>query len=143
MNKFFEIGIMITLFMVGINSFISVFGGAGELGIMGYSLETTDISVTQTDLNEDVLQQTANSIKSGVPLAIGIAFLQQIVTGTLTLAIALIGFVSAYSTVLYQALPLALHPAVSIVVVILSFIQLITVIYLFLTVLSVIRGGGT
>jgi len=146
MNKFFEMGLMITIFIISINAFIGVFGPAtiggadNNLSVMGYSIPTTDVNISQGDVNE-MVTAGAGVIKSGDPFTETPGYLDILFPGASTVIASLSNIVAGYATVLYATLPNDLHPLVTIVTVILTFIQIFTVFYLILTLVSVVRDG--
>lgn len=142
MNKFFEWGIIFTLFILSINVFATTFGASGSLSVVGASLKTSDVNVSISDINSQLVQQTTQAIKSGSPFDQIITYVSQISGGVALVFTQVIGFVTAYAQILYQILPPALHPLVIIIIIVLTTIQALTILYLLLTVLSVLRGGG-
>lgn len=142
MNTFFEIGIILTICLISASAFINVFGAPGELNVVGFSVSTpTGSEITASDINA-IATAGGNITKSGAPFDSPPGNTWAFIEGYDIFLGKIIAMFTGYSQVLYAIIPVALHPVITIIVGIFTFIQVATMIYLILTALSLLRGGG-
>lgn len=128
---------MVTIFLMAANFFIATYGES----YTGRSFTTQDVNISQAEVEEQ-LQETSNAFASGDPLQQVPAFLGQTVGSFLLVIDPLLKFVSGYYTVLTSILPVEFHPIALTAFILLTFLQVLTIFYLFLVVVSAVRGGS-
>jgi hypothetical protein len=152
MNRLYETGLMLTVFIIAINAFLTIAGpelycaglsGSNMVNCKESSLLpiAAEYKFTSEDVNT-VIAAGQGVAKSGNPFTDAIGFLFQGATGIGSTVAKVAGFVTAYGTVLAFVLPSELSFLAVIVTIIFTAVQFFTFVYFFMTVISIIRGGG-
>lgn len=141
MNRIYETGLMLTVFLLAINASITVFG----FPLVGTTLQTASsekgMGITEADVNA-AATSGSNAVKSGDPWTETPGFIASAVTGAMKLMGTIVFLVFGYTIILAQILPGELSGIADIISIILMAVQLITVSYLVINLISAIRGGG-
>jgi len=142
MNTFFEMGIAITICLISASAFLNVFGAPGELNVIGFNTSTpTGSELSASDINA-IASAGSGIAKSGAAYDSSPGVIGLFIEGWDIFFNKILNMFTGYSQVLYAIMPVALHPVITIIVGIFTFIQGATMIYLLLTGLSLLRGGG-
>jgi hypothetical protein len=132
---------MLTVFLLAINMCITVFG----VPLVGTTLQTADsekgMGITQDDVDA-AATAGSNAVKSGDPWTETPGFIASAVTGVMKLMGTVVFLVFGYTIILDQILPGELSHIADIISIILMAVQLVTVSYLVINLISAIRGGG-
>ena len=141
MNRLYETGLMLTVFLLSINACITVFG----VPLSGTAFQTAatekGMGITDSDVNA-AASAGSNAVKSGDPWTETPGFISSAVTGAMKIMGTVVLLVFGYAIVLGQILPGELSPIADIISIILFAVQLVTVSYLVINLISAIRGGG-
>lgn len=142
MVDLYETGVILTLFMIAINSFLIV-GDSLPIIDLSYDL---DLNVTAYDLNQvnPATTQFAGVTLSSVPLAgVPLAFFNSAISAVLVLGKFLYFMLFGYQMVISQIFePVGLGILGNVLILILAFIELYVLFMLAIKANAAIRGGS-
>jgi hypothetical protein len=145
MNRFLEIGIMLTIFGLSIEAFAFAFGNpSSPLNITCAPMPASGTSISREDVDAVVTGSAAETAitTSGTPLSQNPGWLDMLFPGASKFIGSLAGMESGFVTILTAILPDGFLPIIQAVSVIIRFIQIITIFYLIMLLVSVVRGSG-
>lgn len=139
MNRLYETGIMLTLFIISINAFLVFLGPQ----LVGATIPTIDMNITATDVN-NAISAGGSVTKSGEPFATVPSNIAKAQLGSDNILDRLGVFMFGYAIILNWLFPPGdvFSFLVQAVTAIFTAIQLVTITYFLWSKVSILFGGG-